>query len=350
MTNLDQLNNVWVYQENSLIQSSYYLSTNEQKLIRILSSFVNKYDSDFKEYIFNVTELAEKLGINSKNSYRELEKISSLLMSRYVKIKNPSNPKDWFMFHIIKTAKCLNGKITLKIDSDMKNFYLKLQQYTKYKLENILEFKNKHSFRFYEFLKQFENTKHGKTWERILEVENIKEILDISKKYLLYSDFKKRVLLPSQKEINEKTDLYFAFEEIKTAKKVTAIKFIAQLKNKTGFNSSISIDKINVFIAKFNTTFDSNLAGTTQTKELVVKLISSVGLNHFEKCFKQFPQVIGAEVKKGNIRSLEGLFMNFVKHGYNFNSSMLGQIGHEVNFEQREYTEEDFEEFYFKVE
>ena len=41
--------------------------------------------------------------------------------------------------------------------------------------------------------------------------------------------------------------------------------------------------------------------------------------------------------------------MNYVKYGYNFNTSMIGGYGHEVNFKQREYAEEDFEEFYYRV-
>jgi hypothetical protein len=43
--------------------------------------------------------------------------------------------------------------------------------------------------------------------------------------YSDYFDFKKRILLPTQKELAEKADLYFEFEEIKYGRRIGAILF-----------------------------------------------------------------------------------------------------------------------------
>lgn len=50
------------------------------------------------------------------------------------------------------------------------------------------------------------------------------------KKYKKYNDFKRKVLLQAQKEINDKSDMYFDIEEETSSRKVKGIKFI--IKNK----------------------------------------------------------------------------------------------------------------------
>ncbi|BDR68557.1 hypothetical protein K144316041_p10600 (plasmid) [Clostridium tetani] len=45
------------------------------------------------------------------------------------------------------------------------------------------------------------------------------------KSYNVYANLKNKVILQAQKELNEKTDIKFTFEEIKTGRKVTSIKF-----------------------------------------------------------------------------------------------------------------------------
>ncbi|WP_326493425.1 replication initiation protein [Clostridium tagluense] len=48
--------------------------------------------------------------------------------------------------------------------------------------------------------------------------------------YSRYNDFKRKVLLQAQKEINlDKTDISLDFKEIKTGRKVTSIKFYIKL-------------------------------------------------------------------------------------------------------------------------
>ncbi|PGU35086.1 initiator RepB protein, partial [Bacillus cereus] len=50
--------------------------------------------------------------------------------------------------------------------------------------------------------------------------------LDAIDVYPNYANFKQRVLKPSQKELNQKTDISFEFEEIKLGRKVQKIRFI----------------------------------------------------------------------------------------------------------------------------
>lgn len=64
-----------------------------------------------------------------------------------------------------------------------------------------------------------------------MEISELKTILGIEKtKYKLYGHFKNKVLEIAEREINEKTDILIQIEEIKTGRKITAIKFLISAK------------------------------------------------------------------------------------------------------------------------
>ncbi|MBU3201805.1 replication initiation protein (plasmid) [Clostridium estertheticum] len=220
ITDLTKANNNWVYQSNKLIEASYSFTVLEQKLIRLLASMITKDDVDLKEYQFAATDLSKTLNIHKRNIYRELDSVTDKLMARFIKMKN-DDTQEFDKFHLIKTAKLRKGILTLKIDEDMKDFYLKLNWYTKYQLKNIMQFKSTYSFRLYELLKQYEGIGN-----RSITLDNLRVGLDIEKKqYPKYSNLKQKVINVALNEINTKTDIVFDYEEIKTGRKVTSIKF-----------------------------------------------------------------------------------------------------------------------------
>ncbi|MBU3093756.1 replication initiation protein [Clostridium sp. CF011] len=224
ITDLTKANNNWIYQSNKLIEASYSFTVLEQKLIRLLASMITKDDVDLKEYQFLATDLSKTLNIHKRNIYRELDRVTDKLMARFIKMKN-DDTEEFDKFHLIKTAKLRNGILILKIDEDMKYFYLKLNWYTKYQLKNIMQFKSTYSFRLYELLKQYEGI-----GSRLISIADLRIGLDIEKEqYPKYSNLKQKVINVAQNEINLKTDISFDYEEIKTGRKVTSIKFYIKI-------------------------------------------------------------------------------------------------------------------------
>ena len=217
---LVNINENWVYQSNKLIEASYTLTVMEQKLVRLLASFIKKDDDDFKEYIFETKDLIEVLNTSSSRFYRDIDNLTDMLMARIIKVKDNSN-KDFNKYHFVEVAKYNKGILKLKINPEMKVFYLGLDWYSKYQLRNIMQFKSTYSFRIYELLKQYE-----KIGTRTLTINDLRNILDIGKdQYTKYANLKQKVLNVAKREINQKTDIRFEFEEIKTGRKVTSIRF-----------------------------------------------------------------------------------------------------------------------------
>ena len=114
-----------------------------------------------------------------------------------------------------------NGKIEIAFDPRLKPYLLQLKrEFTSYKLKHVLELKSSYSIRIYEILKKWQTI--GKIE---IQLEDLRKMLGVTDKYLEYHNFKKRVLNKAKTEINEKTDLSFDFEEVKTGRMVTGIKF-----------------------------------------------------------------------------------------------------------------------------
>lgn len=209
-----------VSKSNELINTRYNLNLQEQKLILTLASMVQPDDSDFKSYNFKVKEFMDLLEIKDKSTYKNLDKVIKSLMEKTFVIKKDSG--EYIRLAWLSSAKYFKGNVTLEFSANLKPYLLMLKEnYTSYKLENILKLKSCYSVRIFEILKSNLYKKN-----LIIDLETLKYLLQADKKtYNLYGKFKEKILLKSQIELKEKTDIYFEFEEIKIGRKVTALKF-----------------------------------------------------------------------------------------------------------------------------
>ena len=230
--------NYLVTKANTLITANYDLSLQEQKLILTLASMVQPTDEEFKEYEFKIKDFMELLGIETQTKYTEIPKITKELMKKVFEIKEG---KDIIQLSWLSSARYKTGEglVILKFDSSLKPYMLQLKVlYTSYKLENILSLKSKYSLRLFELLKSNE---YKKIWN--IELEELKKLLGATEKsYSIYQNVKNRIILKAQKELKEKTDICFDFEEIKTGRKVTSIKFFIKSNKRVNAPKEISVD------------------------------------------------------------------------------------------------------------
>ena len=205
-----------------IMNSSYDLSLEEQKIILTLASMVQPNDEEFKPYIFKISDFMELLGVNTKTKYSEIPKITKDLMKKVFEIEEDDV--------IIQTAwlssatyKKGSGIVELEFSPKLKPYMLKLNSmFTQYKLANILSMKSKYSPRIYEILKCNEFKKQNFVEIKITELRRLLKAENI---YPLYSDFKRYIIIRTKKELKKLSDIWFEFEEIKTGRKVTSIRF-----------------------------------------------------------------------------------------------------------------------------
>lgn len=218
-------NNI-IRKSNSLIEASYKLSTNQQKVILLLASSIRPGDENFQPYQINIKEFVKLLGLKNKNFYSDVTHLTKDLLNKTLSINTEDSLLQVNWLSSVEYFKG-TGIIEMCFDPKMKPFLLQLKErFTTYHLKEIIQLKSSFSIRIYELLKQYE-----KIGERVFLLETLRENLGIGDgEYSLYGDFKRRVLLASQAELAAKTNISFDFKEIKEGRKVTKIKFIIHVR------------------------------------------------------------------------------------------------------------------------
>ncbi|MCM3716588.1 replication initiation protein [Alkalihalobacillus oceani] len=209
-----------VTKSNDLIEANYKLSVTEQKIILMLASYIQPEDDDFKVYTIRVQDFHRLLGLRGSPKYTELRTITKNLMKQVfeVRIDNQIIQVGWLSYVAYNTDE---GSIDLRFDPFLKPYLLQLKrEFTTYRLENVIKLDSAYSIRIYELLKQYE-----RIGERTFTLKRLREHIGAENIYPAYGNFKQRVLSRAQKELREKTDLSFEFEERKKGRSVQEIRF-----------------------------------------------------------------------------------------------------------------------------
>ena len=208
-----------VKQDYKLVNAKYKLSNSEMKFIlTVLTQIDSRNDKTFQEYTIKLSELESKL--QAEQNHTTLKQFAKKLMSKplEVPINGGFEVYNWF-----SKIKYQNGVFTVRIDEDLKPYLLELRErFVAYNLKNILPLTSNYSIRIYQLLKEYE-----KIGNRTFALEELQDILKVPKSFRkLYGNFKNKVLKLAEKELREHCDIYFEYEEIKTVRKVTHIKFL----------------------------------------------------------------------------------------------------------------------------
>lgn len=211
-----------VVKANKLVEARQRLSIQEQRIILLLISKIRPEDVNFLWYKFEILDLAKFLGLEkSKRIYIDVRKAVRKLMKRIITIDRKERNID---LHWIEAAAYgEKGYVKICINQVLKPYLLNLKaQFTKYNISYIVHLRSTYSIRIYELLKRFEYI-----GEVTFSLDKLKYTLGMDHdEYGHYGHFKDKVILVAQKELHGKTDIAFSFEEAKSGKKISEIRFI----------------------------------------------------------------------------------------------------------------------------
>lgn len=208
-----------VTQSNQLLQARAKMTLREAKIIKLLASYIRPEDKDFKEYVFSKRQLMDALEMGEAN-YSHLKKDIKGLMERVYEFKTDEG---WLMVSAISSAlyKERDDTITLSFDPKMRPYLLGLKEsFTSAHLENFMGLRSLYALRMYELLKQREKLVY---WR--VQLPELRQMLVCENVMPMYGEFKRSVLLMTQDELREKTDIRFTFSEEKKRRAVVAIAF-----------------------------------------------------------------------------------------------------------------------------
>ena len=211
-----------VVKSNRLIEASYRLNTQEQRLILLMASLIKPEDQDFHTYQIRVKEFNRIVGIKGEGGYEKTKEVTKKLLTRSLEIKSE---KSLLQITWLSSAEYFKGKgfVELSFDPKLKPYLLQLKKYfTQYQIKDVVRLKSAYSVRIYEILKQYQ-----RVGRRSFDLDDFRYIMGFrANEYKLYGHIKSRIIKPAQKELAQKTDLRFDFKENKTGRKVTGLVFV----------------------------------------------------------------------------------------------------------------------------
>ena len=233
-----------VVKHNDLMKAIGELSIPAQKMLASVISMIRSDDSEFQELALHIESFAKATNIKSKNITFYKNRALELM-------QNPFQLKKGIYFNWCNKVDIttLNGYIVFKIDNELKPFLLQIQNnFTKYRLINIMKLKGSYSLVFYEYLtmryKTYKNEyfkehkKYPKNYTFELNIEFLRENFKVPKSYR-YNDIKRQIIEKAQKDFKEYTDIQFDYKEQKIGRKVDKL-IITVKENNKGSNDYLS--------------------------------------------------------------------------------------------------------------
>lgn len=217
-----------VVKSNSIIESSYRLTLNEQRLVLVCIAKIKKGQivSAHDRFEVSAIEFADVFKITIDQAYRELQEVAERLYARSITIENP-DLNDPRITHIktrwISSIAYLpkHGALTLRFAQDIIPFISLLEgNFKPYLLEAVAGMSSIYGIRFYELMMQWESK-----GEREIALDELKKILELNGQYSAIKDFKKYVIEPAMRDINEHSNLEASYTQRKSGRVVTYLIF-----------------------------------------------------------------------------------------------------------------------------
>jgi len=237
-------NNKLVVKDNALIDASFNLSLIEQRIMLLAiveaRESINLTPDTAIEIAVNA--YVHQFKVDSNNAYSLIKEATKTLKRREFSYLDRYKGKE-----ALSTANWVNkvtyvdssGLIVLYLSNEVISLISRLsEQFTKYHLEQVSDFKSKYSIRLYELLVKWLAV--GKTDKYSMNDLRSKLGLGVTE-YSTMSNFKSNVLDKAVSEINKHTNIAVDYDQFKNGRIITDIQFKIKSKTKPSkkLNSSI---------------------------------------------------------------------------------------------------------------
>lgn len=347
----------YIYKSNNLIESSYNLNLNEQRLIYLavkklkplyiksnlkpsqLKTFAGT--QEFGDIRIYVNEFKKEFKLSGNSLYERLSDIAKNFFNnkiQYLKEDGTFVEKRWIITcEYNEKEKYISMTFHPDLILDLLVFK---SRYGELQYDISKNFKTTYAFRIYELLKNC--TYKG---VRRFELNDLRHKLAIydDNKYSSYSEFKRNVLTPSIKAINKNTDIEVTFDEIRYGRSVGAIEFNISKTN----NNDLSVENVEYFDQSHYNNL-KNIVGCELTAGEVDKITNftiesikkyKVDLSVYDY-IKEKVHVLEEYNKFNPIKNYVGMLMDAIKENWKIEEKEKYRAFND--YEQRQYSKDDW--------
>lgn len=215
------MNNLKITKSNDLIQASYRLTLQEQRLVMACLAKIDPRADIPKITTLSASEYSELMKVDIKNAGRELYKAADKLFDRHIEIRGAEKVLKFRWIQSQASWVKGEGMVQLEWSTEILKYISQLKsQFTSYKLRHVSGLQSTYSIRLYELLMQW-----SKTGERVITVADFREYFDLNNKYSTFRSLNQLVISFAVKELNKQSDLVIKYETVKHGRKVHALRF-----------------------------------------------------------------------------------------------------------------------------
>ena len=224
-----------IVKDNALITASHKLGEVEQRLI-LLAILKGREFCDSveqlkgKELIIHADDYMQTFGVDRSVAYKALKQaVMGLFDAKWgYKYINDKGNKVVRYERFTQSAQYVEGEGTVSFrfaDAIIPMLVELERNFTTYEIKQVAELSSSYAMRLYEFFMQHLDKKTGKGWLDI-SLDDLRFRFGLlPTEYTLMSDFKKRVLELSLKQINTKTDLSATYTQRKQGRVIVGFRF-----------------------------------------------------------------------------------------------------------------------------
>lgn len=218
------MSNLIAYKSNALIEASYKLTLQEQRLLLMCIGKIDPREQEVRK-TFQITSNDFYLAfpdMGKSNAERHLKEAIDKLAERWIYIHNNNERRRirWIQEEAEYFDK--EGKIEIVFSDSIMPYLTQLQgQFTKIIIKNVSALKSVYSIRLYELLMQFKAI-----GDRLISLDDFRSMLGLDDdKYPTFKSLNQWVIKPAVKELNQKSNLSVSVDSIKKGRSVFALHF-----------------------------------------------------------------------------------------------------------------------------
>jgi plasmid replication initiation protein len=219
----------WVAVSNDMIMARLDWDIMMHRILMVLISQIDsKNDEAFRMQRVPVRRIRDMAQVSQKSIHEEAAEATARLVREPIEFWS-ADKKDYEGYPIFSRCKYKSreGMIEAKFNEDARPYLLQLRDhFTQYRLRQAIPLSTPYAIRTYEIAKMIERP--GERRSRQIPVGRFRKMFGLEDKYERHSDMRRRVIVPSVEQVNEKTDVNVRCEDVRDGQTPIALQWTVE--------------------------------------------------------------------------------------------------------------------------